>query len=260
MSENKRRFRKNGSSFFESRTREQGPIHFKYNPETRYVPILKLLSMAAGGSENYFLSHHDRSIKRSVKYEIEYAFDNVLQNIIRFRPSMRRARSPLISIDESKTLSIFFFSVLGVTGSYHNALKEFKGHNSYSYANPKMIMKNPVDVFALSVVKMEDSNSIEFPRGWIEYDFSKIKLLISQEKLKSPTYMNNNYNKTVRNHLVRVIKDSGIETEVISDEEMSTYYENPFTFNSSSIMDIIQVDKEIKESVVSGMAEKFVRV
>ena len=259
MSDTTRRFRKNMSNFFFHPLKADGPIHFKYNRETGYVPILKLMTSAAGGSNNYFLSESPANHRRSTKYSVEESMET-LHTIFRFNHSSRRMMDIPLEARQPKTLSIFFYTILGVTENYYNAVRELRANSRYMKATPKSIMTNSIDIFALSVIKTEDISSIKVSNHYIDYDPTKIKILLSQEKFKTPAYMNNNYNRTVRSHLVRVINQLDIETEVVSDAELKTYYKNPFSFESTSITDIMQVDREIKESVMSGITENLVRV
>jgi len=221
-------------------------VHFNYNSETGYVPLLKLLSAKAQGSEDFFLSNHpdyyrDKTIK-------PYLNINAVHDMLVYNRNARIYDAGL------NTLVLSMLSLLGL-----NARKEVAvGSLRYNSRNVGGIVINPVDIFALAVVKMKDVNSINFDGYETYIDLDKIKILMSKEKFVSPAYMTEHNRKAVRTHVIRAIRELDIELETVTDEEMKGYYTLPYTIKTNSFTEIIEHDRKVKERVALKLNENLV--
>lgn len=232
----------------------QCTITFNSNPLIGYIPLLKVINIISG-SNDYFSANNLPGISYSIIDQIN--FQSGL-SVISVRKRMRRYDS----INNPRcTVSISMLSILGIQGVIKTLYSKGLQRLSYSSEKQNTLITNPVDVFVLGMIKITDLDSINTNEDCIKIDPSKIILCVSQEKWKNRDFLKNNYNGTLSNYMrssVKKFKDEfGVKVEVVPDEILKTYYRNPHSIESSSLSEIMEIDKQIKDKVFSNINDNL---
>lgn len=90
-----------------------------------------------------------------------------------------------------------------------------------------------------------------------------IILFINEEKLhKNGAFMKSNYSVTVRGYLKKFLekaKDQGInKIEVVKDEYLNTFIKQGANLNTNSIMDLMGIEKKVRDKVFSTLTPELI--
>ena len=164
-----------------------------------------------------------------------------------FRKNMRLHMS---HGNPQNTMVLSMLSVLGVQGEFEETISQGIMNTRRIRFTPnrqKILINNSVDVFVLAIIDSKDISRINLngDNEFIEFDSNLITLYISEEKYENPDFLDNNYNKTVAMHLRTEIssfsKRYGIKKEVVPDSILSLYYTNPYSIETNSIFEIMNL-------------------
>jgi hypothetical protein len=227
-------------------------IQLKSNPVVGHVPLLKFFNIHTNGSTDYFNLQNGSHYYTSVSGQMDF---NAASRSYSFNRNMRR-RSGQYNI-----ISISMLSVLGMQNKPNMLVSEIRRSSSYSNKSQHIIATNPIDVFILGMIKPSDVSKVEEDHYYIKFDSSIVTLLISEEKYVNKKFLDENYNKTVAKYLRYAVDDlvkkHDIRIEVVSDSTLEQYYRNPYSIESNSVFELIEIDKQVKEKVLSTIHEKI---
>jgi len=241
------------------RKKGSSTIIFKSNPVAGYVPLLKLFQTTTRSNDFLASSHRDYSqiiVSRMVKLQ-QWSYIS-----FPFRTNMRRTttfNNPL------HHMVISLMSVLTTHGrkeeTFNFGTRRFSRVNREKGPNPfKAITMNPVDVIILAMIKTSDIGKIKYTRYDIEIDPTLITLFVSEEKYQNREFLKENYNGSVATYLrkeVGLLKQLGVKVEVVPDNILGQYYSNPYSIETNSIFEIMEIDTKVKEKVFSNIKEKL---
>lgn len=218
-------------------------IEFVSNSATGYTPLLKLLPIVAT-SPDYLGAEDSGGTNTSVRHHINMYS---AKSIFSFRKRMREYSAINNPIS---TISMIMMSILGFNGTRERIVSHGK-RAGYGDRNQQILVTNLPEVFVLAVIKTSDISTIQFNEHDVRFDPSTIKLLVS-EKFRS-RHLEENYNGTVakylRSNLLAFSREQEVEVIEISENEMKSYYRNPYVIKTNSISEIMKIDKEIKSKV-----------
>lgn len=221
------------------------------NQVTGFVPLLKLIDVYTG-SNDYFNVKRGIMTRNSAVGRI-YFESGLLP--LSFYVNMRRGTGGLRTITNS------MLSVLGMKDKYNEVFSQGERRSSYGNDEQKIIVRNPIDVFILAVIKASDFSKVRIVNQMFEIDSSLITLFISEEKYQNRAYLDENYNKTVAKYLrksvLETVRNHEMKTEVVSDEVLKQYYKSVFTIENNSVFELMEIDKQIKERVLSNVNSKL---
>lgn len=159
-----------------------------------------------------------------------------------------------------------YLSVLGIATSLDYLPASLKGQEFKMYGHP--------DIFCLGVVK--NSKLPEFTTQFNDgrYGYSRVRkpmtistlevntddvtILVSKEKLRKTKFTRENYSPTCRNEILyslrRLERDNpGIKIEDVSEEYLRNFYSFPKSIRTNSLMETMEIEQNIKESVFSNL-------
>jgi len=134
----------------------------------------------------------------------------------------------------------------------------------------KYKMVGELDVFCLGVVKTSHLPQVDFKSNVrhnrrsvdINIHAPSVKILVSTEKLRKTLFTKTHYTGTVRRTIldeIRMIEDKyKIVVEDVSEDYIEKFMIRPHTVRTNSVVKIIEMDTEIKNSVFSNLNEKVV--
>jgi hypothetical protein len=138
----------------------------------------------------------------------------------------------------------------------------------------KYRMKGEIDVFCLAVVKLTKLPSIsvkrETYRRYIharkvmrsDIKLKDVKILVNEEKLRKTLYSKTYYTATIRRNILDQIKyldnNTAITVEDVSDEYLKSFVVSPNTVRTNSLVETLNLNTEIKDSVFSNLNAEFV--
>lgn len=236
-------------------------IKFKNNVTTEYIPLIKLFEIAELTRDYFNVAmkpYTQTSVKRYIRFDLSRIMFSFYSN------------SRLRGFQNIRTIAIIMLSVFGMKEywdiSINRPITPPNRRNVFSFKDDlpstRRILNNHIDVFSLALIKTNQIKKVKFPNNhnYYEIDNKAIKILISKTKLKDPSYMNFQYNKTVRDHLIRQLNryKGEIEMEVVDDKEIAKYYYNPYSLNVNSISEVIKIDNEIKEQTIPIIKESLI--
>ena len=234
--------------------RGQCTIAFNSVPLVGYVPLLKVFNTLSG-SNDYFTAHDNHGSWESIVGQIEFQSG---RKVISVRRRMRRyshMNNPIC------TVSMSMLSILGIQGDIETLFSKGLRRNGYGAVKRTALITNPIDVFVLAMIKPSDIGTITTDRLYINIDPSKVVLYVSEQKWKNRDFLKDNYNGTLSNYMrssVKKFKDEfGVKIEVVPDEILSLYYRNPHSIESSSLSEIMEIDKQVKDKVLSSVSDKI---
>ena len=239
----------------------QSCIIFKGNPVMGYIPLLKIFNAITGSNDYFKAIEGYRNILTSVR---DYVNFKVGYRQISFRRNMRSHTS---RNNPEATIVTSMLSVLGLQGRFHKLESKIGIRNGVSdYASlrkdQKLLLANPIDVFVLAMINPRDFVKININAHNIEIDSSMITLFVSEEKYHNKKYLDENYNKTVAKYLRQQINDFtqhyGVKVEIVPDAILKQYYTNPYSVETNSIFEIMEIDKRVKERVFSTIDERLI--
>lgn len=228
----------------ERRKRIHSPIILKEHDG--YIPLLLVYAQKNNYESILPVSDYNWTLD-SAKYKIESSIRR-FDEMISFEKNPREYNNRMTS-----TVIISGFTLLGFDGSSHPLYSlPLCGNSELREDNVNYMYNKPIDIFTLSLVPINSVNSIVIDNNVIRLDSDNIKVLISRKKFKSPAYMTDNYNGTVRNHLRKNLflemDRYNIEREIVDDDVIKQYYDYAFHINTRSIVDMMELDKEVKSS------------
>lgn len=230
----------NGARVRPDRRLKDTLIAFNSDRITGYTPLIKLYHVLT----RKVLYENSFEIPMFTNYALknEFVFNNA-DSFYVFQPRMT-------SYNDKARLSLNI-SMLSIFG-----LQQFRRRTTGSLCSSTVeyMMTNIVDVFSLCLVKTSKvSNITTYRNRDMVINSEDLLVLISEEKLKNPIFMKQWYNTTSRNYLWKdyrtFMEINGIEWKVVKDSEIARYYHNPYSLKTSSIMEIIEIDKAVKEEV-----------
>ncbi|KKL14227.1 hypothetical protein LCGC14_2517840, partial [marine sediment metagenome] len=116
----------------------------------------------------------------------------------------------------------------------------------------------------LAMIKPRDIGKIVISNNYVELDSSLITLFVSEEKYHDKTFLDNNYNKTVakylRQHINKFLKDEDVKIEIVPDRILKQYYTNPYSIETNSIFEIMEIDKQVKGVVFNNIMPNLMEV
>jgi len=245
-----------------SRRKGKSTIKFKSNSVAGYVPLLKLFEGIVG-SNDYFRADVDISVMSTVLYKIDMG---AIWTRFSFRKNMR---SYMNYDNPQSTIVMSMLSILGIQGKRIEYVSRGRMNNrgiSFAPIPQSILVANPVDVFVLAMVKISDIHKIvhNTEDGFMELDSSLITFFVSEEKFHKKEFLEENYNKTVakhlRNELESYAEQMKINIEIVPDSTLKQYYTNPYSIESNSISEIMEIDKQVKEKVLSHVSDKLMFV
>ncbi|MHA1199827.1 MAG: hypothetical protein ACTSQF_10915 [Candidatus Heimdallarchaeaceae archaeon] len=232
----------------------QCTITFNSNSVVGYVPLLKVFNTLSG-SNDYFMANIGYGTSESIIDRIEFQSAHKVISVRRFMRRYGHHNNPRC------TVSMSMLSILGIRGDIKTLYSKGLRRAEYGSIPRTTLITNSIDVFVLAMIKPIDIGTIETNEDYIKFDASKIVLYVSEEKWKNRNYLKDNYNGTLNNYLrssVKKFKDEfGVKVEVVSDEILKTYYRNPHSIESSSLSEIMEIDKQIKNKVFSSISDKL---
>jgi hypothetical protein len=235
---------------FMNRQKGKAMIEFIANSATGYVPLLKLVSTIGGGNANHFEVTRNM-VKQTVLHEVNLYNT---RNVFSFRQHMKESTSVN---NPRSTIAISLLSVLGFQGNPEYIMDTGRRQGEGVPNNQMIMVTNRPTVFALAVIKASDVSKIDMSGYEIKIDPSLIKILVTDSFIS--THLES-YNVTVakylRSNLRKVTRENQIEVEHVSEEEMKGYYRNPYTVKTNSIFEIMEIDKEVKTSVLTKINSK----
>ena len=231
-----------------SSTKVKTSISFNTNGE--YIPLLKVFSRMYGNTEDYLVSLVNQHLTNTLKdlFNFNYLFNKQV-----FNTNMRDWR---ITSEHNRTIAILLLTIFGIQ-EQESACCSVLGN----YQKSNVLVDNAIDIFTLPVIKISDISKIRVShRSVIIEDSDIIKIFISKEKFKSPAYMQQYYNGTARKHLWTALNDfvyrNNVKTEVVSDAEISKYYNNPYSIKTNSLSEIMEIDRSVKDRIFEKMEFK----
>ena len=238
----------------------QSTIKFKSNQVTGYFPLLKLLNIGVG-SNDYFAANGDTLLLDTVKREINF-YRGYTKLSFRKQMKVRREFN-----NPECHMVISLLSILGM----QNKIQEVISHGilNLSYLHlikqkQNILITNPIDVFVLAMIKPRDIGKIVISNNYVELDSSLITLFVSEEKYHDKTFLDNNYNKTVakylRQHINKFLKDEDVKIEIVPDRILKQYYTNPYSIETNSIFEIMEIDKQVKGVVFNNIMPNLMEV
>ena len=246
----------------DARRRGQTNITFKSNPVVGKVPLLKLFSVVTGGTD-FFKVKELTSMTTSVANRINFG-DSYRR--YSFRKNMRN-HMPMGN--PQSTLVLSMLSVLGMQGKTEETLSQGIMSQRGIYSKPtrqNVLVTNPIDVFVLAMIEPKDISKINFSGegNFIEFDSKLITLYVSEDKFKNPDYLDKHYNKTVAKHLrsevTNFARTYNIKIEVVPDTILKLYYTNPYSVQTNSVFEIMEIDEHVKEKVFKTVSENLMEV
>jgi len=235
--------------------RGQSNITFNSNPVVGKVPLLKLFNTYTG-SNDYFRAHSSHLVSNSVRHDVRF---NQTYGIINAKKNLRRYSR---RDNPQCTVSTTMLSILGIQGDpqylYSKGIRESGWRSNVKRT---ALINNPVDVFILAMIEPHDLRKIEIDNFSFKFDSSMITLYLSEDKWKNRNFLTDNYNGTLNKYLRASVKEFvdryKVKTEVVPDAILETYYSNPHSIESSSISEIMEIDKDVKSKVLSSISNKL---
>jgi hypothetical protein len=227
-------------------------IQLKSNSIIGHVPLLKFFNIYTNGSTDYFNLQNGSHYYTSVARQMDF---NATSKSYGFNQNMKRR------LGQYNIISISMLSVLGMQGRPNMLMSKLKRSRSHINRSQHVLVTNPVDVFILAMIKPTDIGKVEEDTYCIKFDSSIVTLLISEEKYINKKFLNENYNKTVAKHLRYAVDDlvkkHDIRTEIVPDDILEQYYKSPYSVESNSVFELIEIDKQVKEKVLSTINKKI---
>ena len=246
----------------EERRRGRSSIVFKSNPVMGRVPLLKLFNIITGSNDYFkvkYMSHLTSTVANMLGLETSY-------KRISFRKNMRTYMN---SNNPESTLVLSMLSILGIQGKFEETISQGLIQNRGIFSKPpqqNILLSNPVDVFILAMIDSKDISKINLngEGNFIEFDSSLITLYLSEDKYNNPDFLDEHYNKTVAKHLRTEVeiftKKYGMKTEVVPDNILKQYYTNPYSVETNSVFEIMEIDEHVKEKVFKTVSENLMEV
>lgn len=220
-----------------------------------YYPLLIIPTIYRGTNNPYFIGSHNNhnGCRISNRLSLESAGRNIKYKIGR---SLNAPVSNLFS---------GFFSMLGTKEDFEYMPSSLSRTDDLKYR-----MKSDIDIFCLGVIKLTDLSHIGLEaknkkykysgnEKWmdINLDLNKVKILINEEKLNKSRFMKDHYTATVRQELLlrihRLTGTTKITTKDVSDDYLEKFVISPNTVRTNSMVKVIQMSNEIKDSVFSNL-------
>ena len=162
-----------------------------------------------------------------------------------------------------------FLSAMGVPSDFDYMPSSLSGDEI------RYRMKGDVDLFCLAVVPsghLPEVGRVKHPvhsrylreisSVYTKVDLTKVKLLVSIEKLRKTLFMKDRYTATIRSTILKQIRDLETRTEItvedVPDEYLNRFKVSPNAVRTNSIVEIIQLGNEIKDSVFSNLNKEAV--
>lgn len=166
--------------------------------------------------------------------------------------------------EKNRYLFTGLYSAIG----YQSPVYENKSVNRYSSSGYSWcIRSDEYDIFILAV--QEPPYKVDFvtENNFTSLNINKkdIILFVSKEKLmKNGVFLSSNYSSTIRSYLKSFIKkvtDEGIKrVEIVSDEFLNNFIKTGENLNTSSIIDLMNIDKILKNNVKSKLTYNVISV
>lgn len=226
----------------------ESAISFKMNKKSGYIPLLSVLPVMEINTTNFF------SFENFGYYRGNYKDTARFNNIYSSTPIRRRRNVKVSNV---------MFSVFGqkrVSESFVSKPNIFDYSTRPEGVN--LFNPNPTDIITLALIKISDFNSIQKSSMYITIDLSKVLILMSKTKFKSPKYMAENYNRSLRSYFVKnyndLRRDYGLQVEIVDDNVIKEYYVDNLSASTSSLFELPKIDEEIKDDVFSNIKEHLV--
>jgi hypothetical protein len=237
---------------YTSRSKDGMVLPFRFTIQDGWYPLLAIPPTYKGVDNPYFPSMNGSRMSSRVRISMSSSGLNY-----KYKKGRRYGSSPVI-------LYSGFLSAMGVAGDFDFMPSTLTGSKIHYR------MKGEIDLFCLAVVPvnhlpeigqvthsvhsryMKTLNSI-----YVKTDLTKVKLLVSTEKLRKSLFMKDRYTATIRTNILNQIKrldtDSAITVEDVPDDYLNGFAISPNAVRTNSIVEIIQLDNEIKDSVFSNL-------
>jgi hypothetical protein len=240
----------------DNRGRNQMPIDFKSHGG--YVPVIQMRKTFRKYQTNFFHSTRADYIRVSTRTKDRlYLAGNMASKT--FKTPARNGRhgdAPSIMTGYMTALMIkeaaqYTMSSLNINTRPH---REFR-------------LENEIDVMILGLYKMSKIKDITSEIYTGPYyrsekrvlDSAHMKFLVSP-KLYDSKWMKANYSIAIKKNLLDVLietsRDYSIPIEKVSDEEIYRYIKVFSTIQTNSLMEIMQIDNEIKDAVFNVKLEE----
>ena len=227
------------------------PIRFI--PHDGYYPLVLIPSLYRDNNNLYFSNMQRKHIGSRIHNRISLESGGFT-----FRYRMGRAINAPVG-----NLYSGFLSMMGVKEDFDYMA------SSLLYGEDKMYrMKGDLDVFCLGVIELAHLPQVKFnvPKQSryvnrrymeVEMDLTKVKILVSEEKLRKSLFAKHYYTTTVRKELLHKIEklnnDTAITVKDVPDDYIEKFIISPNTVRTKSMAKVIQIDNEIKDSVFSNL-------
>ncbi len=230
----------------------------KFISHDGYYPLIIIPSFYRGINNPYFRQSYKQHASSRISYRLPF---DATGYYIKYRKNRAYSSMPV-------NLYSGFLSVIGTH-------EEFDYMPSSLAVDAKYRMKADLDIFCLGVtklpylpeVKIEKSHNSYMRRRdrksiHIDLDLTKMKIFISEEKLRKPSFLNQFYTATVRKEILYRInnfrRDKNVIIEDVSDDYLERFVTRPKTVRTNSFAEAIKIDKEIKDSVFSNLKMELV--
>jgi len=239
------------NSIFRTSKRGQSLIEFKSSKETGYTPLMKMFKHRVNNVDYL----HALSRYSMVAGMSQYADMTKMFSVVDVKPNMYSYGGT------NSRIVMSFLSVFGVRGENGQVLMS-RGAFRHQPMGQKVLYGLSVDVLVLAVVKTNRYVHIKRTPKGMSINPSHVEILVSAEKFKSPDYMTDHYNRTLRGYIVKsynVLKrEYGITIRKVDDAELAFYYTNLCAAPSNSITDIMELDEVVKNRVFSTVNKNFI--
>jgi len=235
---------------------DQVTYPLEFIPHDGYYPLLSIPTLYKGKNNPYFHNIHNRRIDcRLNKLHLRSSGNTFVY---------RKGRSwagPFINIHSG------FFSVIASPQDFDYMPSALSGDRKYR-------MKGEIDVFCLAVVKLTKLPTISVTReNYRRYiharkvmrtdiELKDVKILVNEEKLRTTLYTKTYYTSTIRRNILDQIahldKSTIMTIEDVSDEYLKSFVVSPNAVRTNSLVETLNFDREIKDSVFSNLNAEFV--
>ena len=228
----------------------------KLVPHDGWIPMLIARNQYKSSKNPYFYKSWDRPVRSRVTGSINPLGTGML---LKYRKCRNYSTAPT-------TLFSGFLSVIG-------ARQDFEYMSSSMFTDdPVYRLVGDVDIFCLGLVKVSGLPDIQFSKGsskWIRrrvadvtFDPANVKILVSTEKLRKTLFTKTHYTATVRktilNELERAKRYYKITLEDVPEDYIEKFVIRPNSVRTNSIVEVMQLNNEIKDSVFSNLNELLV--